>query len=99
MATGTTTAGPRHGALLETKPVSVAVHVRNVADRERAHRITEEVIAGPGSWSGVHITTGKEVVELSDKITKQKPWLNELLKLVRFMESGSVKSRIDDLLD
>ena len=53
------------GALLETKPVSVAVHVRNVADRQRAHRITEEVIAGPGSWSGVHITTGKEVVELS----------------------------------
>lgn len=41
----------------------------------------------------------QEVVELSDKITKQKPWLNELLKLVRFMESDSVKSRIDDLLD
>ena len=53
------------GALLETKPVSVAVHVRNVTDRQRAHRITEEVIAGPGSWAGVHITTGKEVVELS----------------------------------
>ncbi|MCH9718633.1 MAG: trehalose-phosphatase [Actinomycetia bacterium] len=53
------------GSLLETKPVSVAVHVRNVADRQQAQQITEEVIAGPGSWSGVHITTGKEVVELS----------------------------------
>lgn len=53
------------GALLETKPVSVAVHVRNVSHRDRAQQITEETIAGPGSWSGVHITTGKEVVELS----------------------------------
>lgn len=53
------------GVLLETKPVSVAVHVRNVADRDRAAAASQEVLAGPGSWPGVHVTTGKEVVELS----------------------------------
>lgn len=53
------------GVLLETKPVSVAVHVRNVADRDRARAASEEILAGPGSWPGVHVTTGKEVVELS----------------------------------
>ena len=53
------------GVLLEPKPVSVAVHVRNVADRASAAAIVAAVVAGPGSWPGVHITTGKEVVELS----------------------------------
>ncbi len=53
------------GALLETKPVSVAVHVRNVADRQAAQQAVAAVKAGPGTWPGVHITTGKEVVELS----------------------------------
>ncbi len=53
------------GVLLETKPVSVAVHVRNVSDRSLAAELTELVIAGPGNRSGVQVTTGKEVVELS----------------------------------
>lgn len=53
------------GVLLETKPISVAVHVRNVVDRAAAAAVVDAVLAGPGAWPGVHITTGKEVVELS----------------------------------
>ncbi len=53
------------GVLLETKPVSVAVHVRNVPDRDLAAELTERVLAGPGNRNGVQVTTGKEVVELS----------------------------------
>jgi len=51
------------GTLIETKPASVAVHVRN-APRETAAGILDGVRTGPGSWPGVHVTEGKEVVEL-----------------------------------
>ena len=53
------------GVLLEVKPVSVAVHVRNVSDRDLATDLTERVLSSPGTRSGVQVTTGKEVVELS----------------------------------
>jgi trehalose 6-phosphate phosphatase len=53
------------GVNLEVKRFSVAVHVRNVADRAAAGRITHAVLEGPGQWPGVHVTTGKEVVELA----------------------------------
>ena len=51
------------GVALELKPVSVAVHVRN-ADRDTAAAVLAAVLAGPGSWPGVHPAHGKEVVEL-----------------------------------
>jgi trehalose 6-phosphate phosphatase len=53
----------RTGVALETKPVSVAVHVRN-ADRKTAAEVLAEVLAGPATWPGVHLTEGKEVAEL-----------------------------------
>ncbi|HEY0487659.1 MAG TPA: trehalose-phosphatase [Mycobacteriales bacterium] len=53
----------RPGVALETKPVSVAVHVRN-APRDVAASVLAEVLAGPATWDGVHVTEGKEVVEL-----------------------------------
>ena len=52
------------GVRLEAKPASVAVHTRT-AERDVAATVVEAVNAGPASWPGVHLTTGKEVMELS----------------------------------
>jgi trehalose 6-phosphate phosphatase len=52
------------GALVETKPGSVAVHVRR-ASRAAAARILAEVAEGPADWDGVATIAGKEVLELS----------------------------------
>jgi trehalose 6-phosphate phosphatase len=49
---------------LENKPAGVAVHVRR-ATRDDAARVTEAVLAGPATAPGVHVTRGKEVVEIS----------------------------------
>lgn len=52
------------GALIETKPGSVAVHVRQ-ADRADAERILAALQQGPASREGVSTIAGKEVLELS----------------------------------
>lgn len=52
------------GALIEPKPASVAVHVRR-SSRDDARRLLDAVRSGPGTAVGVHVTEGKEVVELS----------------------------------
>lgn len=52
------------GTLIESKPASVAVHVRNVP-HDRAAGILTRVREGPGSLPGVSIIEGKAVVELS----------------------------------
>jgi hypothetical protein len=52
------------GVRLEIKPVSVAVHTR-AADPAVAAHVRETVLAGPAAWPDVHVTQGKEVIELS----------------------------------
>jgi trehalose 6-phosphate synthase/phosphatase len=52
------------GTRVEYKPAGVVLHTRGAA-RPVAARATEEALSGPATWSGVHLTTGKEVVELS----------------------------------
>jgi trehalose-phosphatase len=54
----------RAGVELEVKPVSVAVHTRN-ADRPVAGEVAAAVREGPATWRDVHLTTGKEVLELA----------------------------------
>ncbi len=54
----------RPGVSLEVKPISVAVHTRN-APRPVAAEVVGRVRRGPATWPGVHVTTGKEVVELA----------------------------------
>lgn len=56
-------AAGRSGVLVEAKPASVTLHVRN-ADRATAAELTEAVLTGPARWPGVHVSPGKEVVEL-----------------------------------
>ena len=52
------------GAVLEIKPASVAVHVRQ-ADPVVAEQVLGKVRSGPGAWDGVYVTEGNSVVELS----------------------------------
>lgn len=52
------------GVRVETKPAAVVVHTRTAA-RPVADQVTAATLAGPATWPGVHVTTGKEVVELA----------------------------------
>jgi trehalose-phosphatase len=52
------------GVVLEVKPASVAVHMRQ-ADPAAAARVLARIRSGPGTWDGVHVTEGTAVVELS----------------------------------
>ncbi|HEX6872782.1 MAG TPA: trehalose-phosphatase [Micromonosporaceae bacterium] len=52
------------GVRLEQKPASVALHTR-LADRDLAAKLIEDVRSGPATWPGVHVTLGKDVIELS----------------------------------
>jgi len=49
---------------LEVKPISVAVHVRQCAP-DLGEEIVSAVTAGPARLPGVHVTEGKQVIELS----------------------------------
>jgi trehalose 6-phosphate phosphatase len=51
------------GVIVERKPASVTVHVRQVPG-PRAQELLDEVVAGPGSAPGVFRKHGKAVVEL-----------------------------------
>ncbi len=55
--------GDKPGVRLESKPASVAVHTRTAAPDD-ADAVREAIFEGPASWAGVHVTQGKEVVEL-----------------------------------
>jgi trehalose-phosphatase len=52
------------GVRLEQKPASVAVHTRGARPDDIAGML-DRVRSGPAAWPGVHVTTGKDVVELS----------------------------------
>ena len=52
------------GIRLETKPASIAVHVRGV-DPEVSEPALEAVRNGPASWPDIYVTNGKDVIELS----------------------------------
>ena len=52
------------GVRLEVKPASVAVHMRG-ADRVVTESVLDAVRRGPSTWPDIHVTHGKEVVELS----------------------------------
>ena len=52
------------GAAIETKPAGVAVHVRRASGSAKP-AVLDAVQAGPASWPGVHVTRGKDVIELA----------------------------------
>jgi trehalose-phosphatase len=53
-----------HGVRLEQKPASVAIHTRGIT-HEHSLTIAEAIRGGPATWPGIHLTAGKDVVELS----------------------------------
>ncbi|MBY6349356.1 trehalose-phosphatase [Rhodococcoides corynebacterioides] len=53
---------------VETKPASVALHVRN-ADPEVGERALTAVRDGVAQWDGVQVTEGKSVIELAVIVT------------------------------
>jgi trehalose-phosphatase len=65
------------GIRLEQKPASVAIHLRG-AEPDLAKRVTEAILTGPGTWSDVHVTTGRDVVELSVVATNKGTAVDEL---------------------
>jgi trehalose-phosphatase len=52
------------GTRVELKPAGAVLHTRT-ARRTDAERSAAEALAGPARWPGVHLTRGKEVVELT----------------------------------
>jgi trehalose-phosphatase len=85
------------GTTVERKPTGVVLHTR-VADRPQAEAATAEALQGPASWPGVHVTQGKEVVELAvTDVTK-----GGALGLLRHrldLPSGGVLYAGDDVTD
>jgi trehalose-phosphatase len=56
--------GDAEGVLLESKPASIAVHVRN-ASPDVGRRVLDAVSTGPARWAGIEVTAGKKVLELA----------------------------------
>ncbi|WP_419918341.1 trehalose-phosphatase [Candidatus Poriferisocius sp.] len=52
------------GFIIEPKPAGVAFHYRK-ADPEIAAEALDAILNGPGKWEGVHLKSGKMVMELS----------------------------------
>ena len=52
------------GTHVEVKPTGAVLHTRR-AKRDVAAKATREALDGPAVWPGVHLTHGKEVVELA----------------------------------
>jgi trehalose-phosphatase len=67
----------RMGIRIERKPASVAVHTRG-ASAQVADQVIREVRAGAGSWPGVNLTHGKQVIELSVMTTHKGTAVDQL---------------------
>jgi trehalose-phosphatase len=67
----------RPGVTLESKPASIAVHVR-AAEPDVAEQVVDAVRTGPATWDGVHVKNGKQVVELSVMQTHKGTALDRL---------------------
>ncbi len=84
------------GVEVETKPASVALHVRRAIDPAIGARALDDVRNGPARWPGVHVTYGHEVVELSVVVTNK----GEAVTTLRGQTSASAVLYLgDDITD
>ena len=67
------------GLSVEIKPAGVAFHYRNAPD-DVADRACEQVLVGPATWDGVHVKSGKKVIELTVVETNKGDALEVLRK-------------------
>lgn len=58
-------AADRPGAMVETKPASTTLHVRNVADADDRTAALAAARSGPATLPGVQVTEGKDIIELA----------------------------------
>lgn len=65
------------GTFVERKPAGAVLHTRQAGARDAA-TATGEALAGPATWPGVHLTLGKEVVDLSVLAVTKGMALNRL---------------------
>jgi trehalose 6-phosphate synthase/phosphatase len=52
------------GTHIELKPAAAVLHTRE-AERGAAQKATRAALKGPATWPGVHVTEGKQVVEIA----------------------------------
>ena len=79
------------GVILEVKPASVAVHVRQ-ADPKVAAQVLAKIKEGPGAWEGVQVTDGDAVLELSAIRTDK----GEALDMLRHSSSATAALFVGD---
>jgi trehalose-phosphatase len=79
--------GRHPGTALEEKPASVVLHTRR-ADRPAALAATAEALLGPARRPGVHVLTGKEVVELAVTEATKGAALRRLRSRLGLAEGG-----------
>ena len=79
------------GVILEVKPASVTVHVRQ-AESEVARRTLAKVRSGPGAWDGIQLTEGNAVLELSVVQTDK----GEALDVVRHRQGATAALFVGD---
>jgi trehalose-phosphatase len=86
------------GTSVELKPTSAVLHTRG-APPVMADGATRETLAGPATWPGVHVTRGKEVVELAvTDVTKGRA-LQGLRAALGLPDHGGVLYLGDDVTD
>ncbi len=83
------------GIRIEAKPASVAVHTRGAA-AHIAEQAIQAVREGPAGWPDVHVTEGKQVIELS-VITTHKGTAVDALRMQ--LSAGAVLFIGDDVTD
>jgi trehalose-phosphatase len=88
-------AGPGSGLDVETKPAGAVLHTRRAA-ADVAQLATDQTLAGPGAWDGVHLTLGKQVVELAVTETSKGVALQ---RLRRVTQADAVFYAGDDVTD
>ncbi|WP_068279278.1 trehalose-phosphatase [Aldersonia kunmingensis] len=83
------------GVTIETKPASVALHVRN-AEEQVADEALNLVRHGAATWTGVQVTEGKAVIELAVISTDK----GDAIDILRHQESATAAVFIgDDVTD
>jgi trehalose 6-phosphate synthase/phosphatase len=70
----------QEGTHVEVKPTGAVLHTRR-ATREISAKATQEALDGPAAWPGVHLTHGKEVVELTVVATTKGTAIRQLREL------------------
>ncbi|MFN0282461.1 MAG: bifunctional alpha,alpha-trehalose-phosphate synthase (UDP-forming)/trehalose-phosphatase [Kineosporiaceae bacterium] len=90
----------RHpGTFVEDKPAGTVLHTRR-ADRDVALAASREAVEGPGGRPGVHLTLGKEVVDLSVVDVNKGAALQAIREMVGLPSgTGGVLYLGDDVTD